>query len=107
MKKFIAAAAGLAGIGFLSVPAQAAVITDSWTFSGADLNNSGSGLFTYDDTTGLVSALTGTLNGNAVTFISLTDPAVTQYVGYSTYHGVPNSGGADFIFDDLYPQTLT
>jgi hypothetical protein len=90
--------------------ASAAVVTDAWTFSGADLGNSGSGSITYDTSSGLVSDLTGSLNGNTITFISLNDPLVNQNApgpGFSTYHGVPNSGGADFIFDDLYPQTLT
>ena len=104
----VCAALALGGATGFATSGSAAVVTDAWTFSGAD--NSASGFITYDTSTGLVSDLTGSLNGNAITFISLNDPLVNQNApgsGFSTYHGVPNSGGADFIFDDLYPQTAT
>jgi hypothetical protein len=109
--KFTTALLGILALGYSGI-ANAAVITDTWTFSGADLGNLGSGSITYDPSSGLVSDLTGSLNGNAITFISLNDPipGINQNApgpGFSTYHGVPNSGGADFIYDDLYPQTLT
>ena len=107
----VCAALALGAVTSFATSGSAAVVTDAWTFSGgADLGNSGSGFITYDTSTGLVSDLTGSLNGNAITFISLNDPLVNQNApgsGFSTYHGVPNSGGADFIFDDLYPQTAT
>jgi hypothetical protein len=112
--KGIVACAALAlctSTGFVA-SASATIVTDAWTFSGADLGNLGSGSITYDTSSGLVSDLTGSLNGNAITFISLNDPipGINQNApgpGFSTYHGVPNSGGADFTYDDLYPQTLT
>jgi hypothetical protein len=74
--KGIVACAALAlctSTGFVA-PASAAIVTDAWTFSGADLGNLGSGSITYDRSSGLVSDLTGSLNGNAITFISLNDP---------------------------------
>jgi hypothetical protein len=113
LRRYISGVATAIGVSVcLAAPASAAVITDSWTFSGADLGNSGSGLITYDTSTGLVSDLTGSLNGNGITFISLNDPIPginpnAPSPGFSTYHGVPNSGGADFIYDDLYPQTMS
>jgi hypothetical protein len=89
-------------MGFAS--ANASTVTDNWSFSGT---YTGSGTLTYDSSTGIVSALTGNYNGQALSFISLTSPLVNQNgPGLSTYQGVPNTGGANYTFDDLFPQTL-
>jgi hypothetical protein len=87
-----------------SQPAAAAIV--DWTFNGT---NTGSGQITYDQNTGVISALTGSYAGNALTFIPLDSPLVNQNspsAGLSTYQNVPNTGSANYTFDDLFPQTV-
>jgi hypothetical protein len=80
----------------------AAATTLDWTFAGT---NTGSGELIYDQSTGVISALTGTYDGQALTFIGLNDPLVqsNSSTGMSTYQNVPNTGGANYVFNDLYP----
>jgi hypothetical protein len=89
-----------------SQPASATVV--NWTFNGT---NTGSGQITYDQNTGVISALTGSYAGNTLTFIPLDSPLVQQNdpaPGLSTYVHVPNWGpGDNYTFDDLYPQTVS
>jgi hypothetical protein len=89
-----------------SRPASATVV--DWTFTGT---NSGSGQITYDQNTGVISALTGSYAGNTLTFIPLDSPLVQQNnptPGFSTYVNVPNWGpGDNYTFDDLFPQTVS
>jgi hypothetical protein len=85
---------------------HAAAITDSWTFNGT---HTGSGVLTYDATSGLVSAFSGAFDGEALTFWDASTPPVISdrpASGQMTYHGVPNTGGVDYIFDDLFPLTV-
>jgi PEP-CTERM motif len=83
--------------------ASASIITDNWSFNGT---NTGSGSFTYDDTSGLVSSFTGSYNGNALTFWDASTPPVQVSGSNLVYHSVPNTNGADYIFDDLFPFTV-
>lgn len=106
MKGFLASAAVAA---VLAASGVANATTVDWSFSGT---NMGSGMMTYDSTTGLVSAFSGTYDGQTLAFVSLTaDPnnssAQVNYNGpeLSTYQNVPNTGGANYTFDDLFPQT--
>ena len=93
------------GLTFASA-ADAATVTDTWTFSDGG-SNTGNGSFTYDSTTGLVSSFNGNYDGNALTFWDAsTAPIQINGSGQLVYHGVPNTSGADFIFDDLYPFTV-
>jgi hypothetical protein len=87
-----------------SQPAYAAVV--DWTFSGT---NTGSGQITYDQNTGVISALTGSYAGEALTFIPLDSPLVHQnnpVAGVSLYQNAPNTNGGNLPFDDLFPQTV-
>jgi hypothetical protein len=87
-----------------SQPASATVV--DWTFNGT---NNGSGQITYDPTTGLISALTGSYAGNTLTFIPLDSPLVLQnnpVAGVSLYQNAPNTNGGNLPFDDLFPQTV-
>jgi hypothetical protein len=93
------------GMTFASA-AGASTVTDIWTFSDGG-SNTGIGSFSYESTTGLVSSFTGNYDGNALTFWDAsTAPVQINGSGQLVYHGVPNTGGADFIFDDLYPFTV-
>jgi hypothetical protein len=105
--KFVKAAVfSVLALGYSGI-ANAAVITDTWTFTGT---NSGNGSFTYDDTTGLVSSFTGNYGGNALTFITLNAPITDVHpdpaTGISTYQNVPNTHGANLGFDNLFPITV-
>jgi hypothetical protein len=94
----------LALVAAASQPAFAMVV--DWTFNGT---NTGSGQITYDQNTGVISALTGSYAGSALTFIPLDSPLVNQNspsAGLSTYQNVPNTGSANYTFDDLLPQTV-
>jgi hypothetical protein len=102
MNSLKAAFLGILALGFTSA-ANATIITDSWTFSGT---NTGSGSFKYDDTSGLVSSFTGNYNGNALTFWDASMAPVQANGGNLVYHGVPNTNGADYIFDNLFPFTV-
>jgi hypothetical protein len=103
MKSFLASAA-VAAVLAASGAANATTTTLKWTFSGT---NDGSGQLTYNTSNGLVSAFSGSYDGQAITrFWDASTPPVLANdpsAGLMTYHGVPNTGGADYIFDDLYP----
>lgn len=89
-----------------SAPAADPPVTETWSFLGSPSGNMGSGSFTYNSSTGLVSSFTGTFIGQPLTFWDASTPPVQANdpgPGLLTYHGVPNTGGADFIFDDLFP----
>jgi PEP-CTERM motif len=96
-----------AAIALISAPAGAApMVTENWSFLAMPSGNMGSGSLTYDSSTGLVSSFTGTFIGQPLTFWDASTPPVQANdpsSGLLTYHGVPNTGGADFIFDDLLP----
>lgn len=92
---------GILALGFTSA-ANATIITDSWSFNGT---KAGSGSFTYDDTSGLVSSFAGNYNGNALTFWDGSKSPVQVNGSDLVYHGVPNTHGADYAFDDLFPFT--
>jgi hypothetical protein len=86
--------------------ASASTVSDTWSFSDGG-SNSGNGAFTYESTTGLVSSFTGNYDGNALTFWDAsTAPVQINNSGQLVYHGVPNTHGADYIFDDLFPFTV-
>ena len=104
MKFAKAALFGVLALGFAST-ANAAIITDNWSFTDGG-SNTGSGSFTYDNTTGLVSSFSGNHDGNALTFYNALTPPVQVSGGNLVYHGVPNTGGVDYIFDDLFPITV-
>lgn len=104
MKKAVFCAIGLIGVVALGSSARATTVTDDWTFTDGG-SNSGSGTFTYNSSTGLVTSFAGQYDGNALSFWSAATPPVIDNSGQLTYHGVPNTGGADFIFDNLYPFT--
>jgi PEP-CTERM motif len=96
-----------AAIALISGPAGAApMVAENWSFLGMPSGNMGSGSLTYDSSTGLVSSFTGTFIERPLTFWDASTPPVQANdpsPGLLTYHGVPNTGGADFIFDDLLP----
>jgi PEP-CTERM motif len=95
---------GVLALGYASA-ANAASVTDTWTFTDGG-SNTGSGSFTYDNTTDLVSSFSGNYDGNALTFYNALTPPVQVSGGNLVYHGVPNTHGADYIFDDLFPITV-
>jgi hypothetical protein len=107
MKKLVLGAIGLIGAAVVSFSAQASTITDSWTFTDGG-SNSGSGAFTYDSSTGLVSAFSGQYDGASLTFWNSSDapPVQNQGGGQMTYPGVPNTGGANYTFDDFFAFTV-
>jgi len=107
MKNKMLALAGALSLLMSSEAARATTV--DWTFAGT---NDGAGQITYDQSTGVVSSLTGHYDGKALTFISLTDPIPgvdpnDPITGLSTYQNVPNTGGANYTYDDLFPQTLS
>lgn len=107
MRSMLLAPVFAAAIALISGPARATpMVTENWSFLGTPSGNMGNGSLTYDSSTGLVSSFTGTFIGLPFTNWDASTPPVqanTPSPGLLTYHGVPNTGGADFIFDDLLP----
>jgi PEP-CTERM motif len=103
-----AAVLGVLALGYASA-ANAVVVTDNWSFTDGG-SHTGNGSFSYDSTTGLVSSFSGNYDGNALTFISLNAPIPDVHpnttTGVSTYQNVPNTGGANLGFDNLFPITV-
>jgi Ca2+-binding RTX toxin-like protein len=82
----------------------------TWTFTDDNGVVEGSGYMNVNTKTGVVVGMTGTYEGKAIHFSPITDHA-TGYnpndpsPGFNTLHGVPNTGGADYIYDDVYNPT--
>ena len=99
LKAFLASAAILSS-GLVLAPlsfatAAAAATTLDWTFAPSSSGGlAGSGQLTVD-AIGDVTAFSGSVGGNALSFY-----ANPNFPGTSTLHGVPNTGGADYIYDD-------
>jgi Ca2+-binding RTX toxin-like protein len=82
----------------------------TWTFTDDNGVVEGSGYMNVNTKTGVVVGMTGTYEGEAIHFSPITDHAPgynpnAPSPGYNTLHGVPNTGGADYIYDDVYNPT--
>ena len=103
----VAAACGLA----LSPLAAEASTVLNWTFTADNGVDSGSGIMNVS-AKGVVTGLRGTFDGQKLSFYGVGSKAGSHgglpfnandpSKGYNTLHGVPNTGGADYIFDDRY-----
>jgi hypothetical protein len=110
MKGKLWALAACAAASVFAVSSAQAQTTVNWNFTGT---HTGSGQLTYDSSN-VVTALSGTYDGFALSLVTFTtDPNYAGAnlnpgapgPGLSTYHGVPNTGGVDYIFDNLLPLT--
>ena len=117
MKSTFLFACGLLAV--LAIPAGATTPSPrnpkpmNWSFSGTDPSGNpvtGSGKLTITNT-GLVVKMNGKINGKGLTLYACPGngkPADTIVLnndpedGQCTIHGVPNTGGADYIFDSIY-----
>ena len=93
--------------------AQAATTINNWSFVGQQ--HSGSGTLSYDDATDQLITFNGSYNGQALSLVSFTsDPnnlnaqiSYNAQSGLGTYRAVPNTGGANYDFDNKAHQTPT
>ncbi len=80
----------------ISFVPSANAATYDWDFTSTSSGLSASGEFTVNASDD-VTSLSGNVGGQAITFY--TNP---NFPSTATYHGVPNTGGADYIYDDYF-----